>query len=412
MQQPPEPIGPFDVAIAGAGLAGGSLALRLARSGARVALLDASRFPRPKLCGEYLSPEGVEALGRLGLGDRIAEAGGEPIGRVRLSTPRGRVLEAEVSGPGGAMGLGLSRSVLDDRIVSEAQSAGVAVFEGCRVGGAVVEGGRVVGLRARASGEAEGFAIRARVVVAADGRHSALVRQTGQTRPRSRLPTRPALLGLKRHLRVRDATAAEPAGTVGLHLVPGGYGGTCRIEGDLTNFCALIPESAVNRNRGDLDRATAEVFGSNPTLAGLLGASEPVGPWKTVAGVRVEISTPTLPGILYAGDCQGTVDPLGGQGMTMALLGAEMLAPIVLEALAKANGGVSPALQRAVLSAWRRRFDRRVRLCRLFHHMLVRPRFIDVACAFPRLAPRVLAGCVRRTRDRARATPNHLDNSR
>jgi flavin-dependent dehydrogenase len=391
----------FDVAIAGAGLAGASLALRMARDGLNVALLDATTFPRPKLCGEYLSPEGVEALERLGLGAAVAEAGGEPIGRVRLSTPRGRVLEADVAGPDGRPGLGLSRATLDERLVRAARGAGVTVLEGCRVAGALVESGRVLGLRARASGEAEAFEVRARLVVAADGRHSALVRQTGVTRGRSRLPTRPRLVGLKRHLRVADDSAAEPPGAVGLHLVRGGYGGTCRIEGGLTNFCALIPESVVGRHRGDLDAAARGAFGSNPVLARLFDAAEPAGPWKTVAGVRVEISSPTIPGILYAGDCQGTVDPLGGQGMTMALLGAEAMTPMVLHALDRGGEGITPGLQREVLRRWRSRFDRRVRFCRLFHHVLVRPGWIDVMGAFPTLAPRVLAGCFRWTRDGA-----------
>src|SRR4051794_40575488 len=103
---------PFDVAIAGAGLAGGALALRLARAGMRVALAAPAGSPRDKLCGEFLSPEGVEALARLGLAGDVARSGPEPIRRVRLSTPRGRVVDAEFTGPDGRPGLGLGRSVL------------------------------------------------------------------------------------------------------------------------------------------------------------------------------------------------------------------------------------------------------------------------------------------------------------
>ena len=390
---------PFDVAIAGAGLAGASLALRLARAGARVALLDASTFPRPKLCGEFLSGEGAEALGRLGLGDDLDRLGARPIDRVRLSTPRGFVLEAEVGGPGGAGGLALSRWALDALLVERARTAGATVFEGCRVAGAVVEGGRVVGLRARRSGERADFTLRAALVVAADGRGSALVRQTGITRARSRLPTRPPLVGLKRHLHVLDPEADEPAGAVGLHLVPGGYGGTCRVEGSVTNFCALAPASILAEHRGDLDRAAIAYFGQNKILARLFTASEPAGPWKTVAGVRVEVSRPRLPGILYVGDCQGTVDPLGGQGMTMALLAAEMLAPFALGAVSDGREGATPSLQGAVQRAWRRRFDRRVNLCRLYHHALVRPRLIGLLGTSRGLAPRLVSACFRGTRD-------------
>ncbi len=66
----PQPVDRFDVVIAGAGLAGSSLALRLARAGVAVALLDPSRFPRDKICGEFLSPECWDAFDDLGLTDR------------------------------------------------------------------------------------------------------------------------------------------------------------------------------------------------------------------------------------------------------------------------------------------------------------------------------------------------------
>src|SRR3954469_24638507 len=108
---------PFDVVIAGAGPAGGSLALRLATAGLRVALVDAARFPRDKLCGEFLSPEAWGALADLGLAEAVAGSGYRPIRRVRLTTPSGRVLDAEFPGP---PGIGLGRSVLDDLLVQHA----------------------------------------------------------------------------------------------------------------------------------------------------------------------------------------------------------------------------------------------------------------------------------------------------
>ena len=142
-----------------------------------------------------------------------------------------------------------------------------------------------------------------------------------------------------------------------------------------------------------------ECLGRNPVLARLLGSGEPLGEWKAVAGVRVQVSTPEVPGIVYAGDGQGTVDPLGGQGMTMALLGAELLAPFLIESLTR-----SPVDSRAIQSAWRRRFDRRVTLCRAFHHMLVHPSVIDLASGLGSVASRALAACYRQTRDRDWAT--------
>jgi len=388
---------PYDVVIAGAGLAGGTLALRLARAGARVALLDPSGFPRDKLCGEFLSPECWGVFDRLGLAGPVVRLGYHPIDRVRITTPRGRVLESRFTGTDGLPGIGLSRAALDDLIVRAARAAGVTVLEKARVKGPVVCDGRVTGVVAR-QGTGEPFEVLAGVTVAADGRHSPLVRQTGRTRSRSWF--RPRLFGLKRHLDVPDRDS-EPTGTVGLHLVPGGYVGACRVETSQTNLCGLLPESVLRRHRGDLDRLADDVFAVNPTLRHLWRSGRPSGPWKTIADVRVQTSTPRFPGILYVGDARGTVDPLGGQGMTMALLGAEMIAPYVTRALSEGGAGLS--LQRAFAGAWHRRFDRRIALCRAFHHVLVNAWFIDAASAFTTLAPRLLALGFNRTRDSAPA---------
>ena len=388
---------PFDVLIAGAGLAGGSLAVRLARAGLNVAILDASTFPRAKICGEFLSPECWRAFDELGLTGKIDQIGYEPIHKVRISTPRGREVTAEVVDPDGRPGIGLSRWALDDLLLQTARGAGATVFEATRATGPVIEAGRVVGVTTRlVTGEPGTF--RSRVTVAADGRQSPLVKQTGRTRGRSWF--RPRAFGMKRHWHLIDPTDGERPGTVGLHLIPGGYGGTCRIEGGQTNLCALLPETAVKRHRGDLDRVARDQLARNPALARLVVGGEPVGDWKTVAGVRVQTSTPQFPGILYVGDAQGTVDPLGGQGMTMALLGAAELVPFVTSGVLD---GVTPTLQDRWGQTWRRRFGRRIDLCRAFHHFLIHPSLTDAASILGPAAAHFLAGCYGLTREPARS---------
>jgi hypothetical protein len=184
--------------------------------------------------------------------------------------------------------------------------------------------------------------------------------------------------------------------------VSGGYVGASRIEDGLTNLCGLVPQSTLKTHRGDLDRLAASLFPTNPALGGLWRAMIPVSDWKTVADVRVVSSIPRIPGILYAGDSKGTIDPLGGQGMTLALLGAELLVPYVKRALTQ--GGVTLALQRSACTEWHRRFDRRIALCHGFHHALVNPWIIDAASCFSSLASHLLALGYRLTRDELRAT--------
>ena len=387
----------YDVAIAGAGLAGGSLALWLARRGVKVAVLDPSTFPRDKVCGEFLSPECWGVLDRLGLRGEVERSGYHPIHRVRITSPKGHELTADVVDRDGLPGIGLSRSFLDDLIVREARRAGAEVFEATRVVGPILENDRVVGVRVNSRDPDGPREIRAKITVAADGRHSALVKETGKTFPVSW--SRPRYFGLKRHLTVLDPDADEEPGTVGLHVVRGGYGGTCRIEGSsITNLCAMLPAEEARRRRGNLDLVALECLGRNPALARLLASSEPAGGWRTVSDVVVKVSAPLRGGIVYVGDCHRTVDPLGGQGMTMALLGAEMLVPFVEKGLIEDRGDFDPFATWA--DRWHDRFAHRIGLCRAFHHFLVRPSLVDLASKFGPTASKALAFCYLQTRDR------------
>ena len=69
----------FDVAIAGAGPAGASAAIQLALTGARVLLIEEKKFPRAKLCGEFISPECLTHFKRLGVMDQMSAAGGAAV---------------------------------------------------------------------------------------------------------------------------------------------------------------------------------------------------------------------------------------------------------------------------------------------------------------------------------------------
>ena len=78
------------IAIAGAGPAGSSLAIRLAEAGFDVTLIEREKFPRHKLCGEFISPECFDHFRELGVLDRMLSAGGDHISETRFYSPSGR----------------------------------------------------------------------------------------------------------------------------------------------------------------------------------------------------------------------------------------------------------------------------------------------------------------------------------
>ena len=80
-----------DVIVVGAGPAGAATAILLAERGVAVQLLDRARFPRRKVCGEYLSPEAPRVLDRLGVLKRV-DGLATPLAGMRITAPDGSVL--------------------------------------------------------------------------------------------------------------------------------------------------------------------------------------------------------------------------------------------------------------------------------------------------------------------------------
>ncbi|MCC6133125.1 MAG: FAD-dependent monooxygenase, partial [Acidobacteria bacterium] len=115
-----------DVLIIGGSLAGAAAAFPLARQGVRVRILEKARFPRPKICGEFLSPESFPVLARMGVLDSLRESGAETIERFEAYSPSGSSVSGELPAPV----LSISRDVLDHRVLRAAEGAGAAVAFG------------------------------------------------------------------------------------------------------------------------------------------------------------------------------------------------------------------------------------------------------------------------------------------
>ena len=141
-----------DVVVVGAGPAGAATAILLAGAGHAVTLLDRARFPRDKICGEYLSPEASRILDRLGV-LKAVEAGARPLRGMRITAPDGTEVVGDYPREGRWRGyrdhaLAAPRRHLDAVLVERARDLGVTVRESVRVTDLLTTGRRVVGVEA------------------------------------------------------------------------------------------------------------------------------------------------------------------------------------------------------------------------------------------------------------------------
>jgi geranylgeranyl reductase family protein len=336
-----------DVIVVGAGPAGSTTAFYLAQSGLNVLMLEKSRFPREKVCGDGLTPRAVKSL--VGMGISVSEQDGWVRNKGLRVIGAGRRLELpwpELSSYPG-YGLVRTRHDLDESLARRAQQAGAKLLEGVTVTGPVIDErtGRITGVRGvrgdgnspRKRGDPEGSSpqeYRARVVVAADGNSSRLSLAMG-LRKRDDRPLGVAVRTYYQSPRHDDDYLESWLDLWdGDRLLPG-YGwifgmgdGTSNVGLGLLNTSAAFGNTDYHALlRRWLKGMPAEWgFTEENRTQPIRGAALPMGFNRTPHYHR---------GLLLAGDAGGMVNPFNGEGIAYAMESGEILARTITQALAR-----------------------------------------------------------------------------
>ena len=363
----------FDAIIVGGGPAGASAAIHMAASGARVLVAERERFPREKLCGEFITPECLEHFKRLGVLEEMERSGGARVSETIFYAPSGRGVSVPSAWFGGREGdaLGLSRAEMDARLLARARDVGVTVFEEAALASLVVEGERVSGIRLHdADGRLQEF--RARVTLDATGRHRAVVRRAERELGREvdeRRDGRVPLVAFKAHLE----GARGAAGVCEIYFYPGGYGGLSPVERGLSNLCFIARAGDVRARESDPERVLREVLMRNQRAALTLEGARARTRWLGVSLEGFGRHEPApFEGLLAVGDAAAFIDPFTGSGMLMALEGGELAARAVSNWLARGREDFG-ALAREYRARYASRFDARLRLCGLLRRAALAP---------------------------------------
>lgn len=290
----------FDVAIVGGGPAGSSCAAFCAAAGLRTAILEREKFPREKVCGDCINPACWPILERLIIADTVRALPHGKLDRVdfigingrRLSVPLPAGKDAEIA---------VKRSAFDKVLLDRGQALGATVFEAATVTALASPDPRTDYWKI-STGE---HTIKARTLVAADGRNSSVARLCG-------LLPRPAKerVALQTHLPLPH----DFGDRVALEFRPEGYSGQAPVGEGQLNLCLVSVPKQIASLRSWAERR----FDISPGHA-----------WRTITPLTRESIAPAQPSLFFVGDSARVVEPFTGEGIYYALASGELAAKAI-----------------------------------------------------------------------------------
>jgi geranylgeranyl reductase family protein len=361
----------YDAVVVGAGPAGTSTAIGLAARGLRVALLDKARFPRVKPCAEYVNPQALLVLQRLGLLERVRDAGAVVFPGMRVVAPGGGRLALDFEADAGRHALGISRRVLDQLAVERCRELGVTVVDGAHVRALLRDGRRVTGVRASRQGGV--LDVTGRVVAGADGHHSAVARLLGLEQRLGRIW--PRRIGLAAHL--EGYTLEDGLGE--MHVGRDSYCGLAPQEGGRVNAAMVVDLGRFARRSGSVEQFFDAELRAYPAMRERVAVARRVSPVRGVAPLARRVRQAYGDGFVLAGDAAGFLDPFTGEGIYDALRGGELAAEAIAAALERCD--TSAAGLAGYAAARRRAFAEKRRAAWLVQGFLRSPRLLDYAVA-------------------------------
>jgi flavin-dependent dehydrogenase len=291
----------YDVVIIGGGLGGLCLAIQQAKAGKSVVLFEKETYPFHKVCGEYISMESYDFV--KGLGVPLDEMAVPKINRVNISAPNGVVLERPLA----LGGFGISRYTLDNKLANIAKELGVNLLDGTKVN--------------QVNYNSNSFTIttskeeyKSTIACGAYGKRSTIDVQMQRDFIKQKPSPQNNYIGVKYHI-----TLDYPDDLISLHNFSDGYCGISKVDDN--RYCLCYLTTAHNLQKyGSILEMEKNVVIQNPylkeifTSAGFL-YKQPL----TISQVTFDRKATVEKHLLMLGDAAGTIAPLCGNGMSMAM---------------------------------------------------------------------------------------------
>lgn len=358
-----------EVIIIGGGLAGLSSAIHLSKQGLPVTLIEKSRYPRHKVCGEYISNEIVPYLSWLGVD--INQLHPTTISKFEITTQNGKIATAKL--PLG--GFGISRYELDYFLYKKALTSGCTIIKETVIDVSFHNDQFTV--------TTANLTLSAKIVLGAFGKRSNI----DQVLSRNFIQKKASWLAVKGHY-----SGEFNNDLVALHNFNGGYCGVSKVENNILNICYLADYKTFKKYK-NIDHYQQHVLFENKYLKSIFEKStllfdKPI----SISQISFDRKQAVDHHILMIGDTAGLIHPLCGNGMAMAIHSAKIASELVLDFH---SGAISrKQLEKKYMNKWKQNFGKRLRIGRLLARILIRKRISNVVfkliVSFPKLLPLII----------------------
>ena len=342
----------YDVIIVGAGPAGSTLAWRLASEGAKTLLLDGARFPREKVCGDYIEPRGLHVLDKMGCLQLLEATSPLPIeySSTYVDSKRcyiGRIPFYGVHKHLPPHGYIVPRDILDNVILETAAKAGAIVHQETYVKD---YSATQRGVTVEANRRGDRVVYRGKMIVGADGVNSVVARRAGLLVD----DPRHIALSQRAYADGYDGGVGEAAFFFDAGFFPG-YGWMFPMSRGRVNLGVGVLKETCQRHGIAVPQLFRDFFEklkrSHPRCSKLKLVRPPIGGIvKTYGGAGPNCFDKGL----LIGDAGSFVDPMTGEGITPAMESALIAARVILDALRK---GINAESLSAFETEYRKYFD-------------------------------------------------------
>jgi flavin-dependent dehydrogenase len=310
----------FDALVVGARCAGAATAMLMARRGLRVLAIERAGYGTDTISTHALMRGGVLQLHRWGVLPRLTAAGTPAVRETTFHYGDDAVVVAIRPSNGVAALYAPRRTLLDRTLVDAARDAGAAVWHGYSLLDLIRRtDGRVCGATVQ-DHAGNAFAIKADLVVGADGVASSVARLTGAQTLRQGRHATAVIYG--------HFAGIDLAGYHWWYRPDVGAGAIPTNDGRHCVFAAIAPGRLRNGPwRADRTSAFREALRqADPSLPSLVAGPRPDAPLCVFAGRNGFLRQAHGPGWALVGDAGYFKDPLTAHGITDALRDAELLA--------------------------------------------------------------------------------------